>query len=162
MSSYSYVAHGYRFPKIKTWRNGSDPLLSKAGIGRENTQLLRTVTQIAVWGRCPRTGGVSGLLDAFKAFSKTELVNIPEMCRLKPYLCSHRGITGREGLFETLGENLMTAHPNHKYTRDHALEWRAMLRNPGNGKRPPSMKQLEINLGLPRNTIQAVLERYGV
>lgn len=48
------------------------------------------------------------------------------------------------------------------YTRETALEWRAMLKNPGNGKRPPSMKQLEIDLGLPRNTIQAVLERYGV
>jgi hypothetical protein len=56
-------------------------------------------------------------------------------------------------------------HPNYqpfKYTQETALEWRAMLKNPGNGIKPLNMRQLEIKLGLPRNTVTKILDKFGV
>lgn len=49
-----------------------------------------------------------------------------------------------------------------KYTRETALEWRAMLKNPGNGQKPLTMKKLEEKLGLPRNTVTKILDKFGV
>jgi hypothetical protein len=48
------------------------------------------------------------------------------------------------------------------YTIETALEWRAMLKNPGNGIKPLNMRQLEIKLGLPRNTVTKILDKFGV
>lgn len=48
------------------------------------------------------TGGVSGLFSAFKALSKTSLINAQEEWNLKPYPLVNGGFTGRGSLSKGL------------------------------------------------------------